>query len=486
MKKLGKAEKNKTTKMFNDAFENSIKSIERIPVKIKKNQQPIIVCDTTPPPMTYPIFSTESIAYTSLSTYPFRDGKKIGNPICDKGKGAFFEDMAIAVLADGCGLGNNVCNASKAAVNKILESIIDKIEQCKNTKEIAQLMVESTYEGHLAIINDGIESFQIGTATVIINVIVYSNQDEPIILTLSIGDCHSYKYSPIQMKTEQLTGSIRTSLNDVSDCGGRIGPFIDHLYPDLRNANIKLDRCNDGDIIIIATDGYHDNFDPTLLDYNPIDIGIDANDWNEASKTPYFLEKKQIWIERLITSIFKTSSSMCHFVEQLGDYVTETTQTSRKFVENHPGEKLPPDPHKFPGKLDHSTLLAYKVIKRIDAFEIINSIIPSYSSGLFGGQSISSAKLRASRPKKLFVKLHNRQIQTPRGDTSDPTSLYFSEKTSPHSMSPIHILSKESLVPLNPDDKPIAIKFNSDHSINPQKSINSRGSSPKQEHPSDY
>jgi hypothetical protein len=109
------------------------------------------------------------------------------------------------------------------------------------------------------------------------------------------------------METYQIIGDIRKNVRDVNDCGGRLGPQIERMYPDLRNAIIKIDECSNGDIIFVATDGFHDNFDPSLLDYQPTDVGFDVKTWKEAAELEHYQECKKNWMEKFISSFFKSS-----------------------------------------------------------------------------------------------------------------------------------------------------------------------------------
>jgi len=58
---------------------------------------------------------------------------------------------------------------------------------------------------------------------------------------------------------------------DVRDCGGRLGPYIEEGRPDLRNIELYFQRCYEGDMIIVVSDGVHDNLDPQILGVKPSD-----------------------------------------------------------------------------------------------------------------------------------------------------------------------------------------------------------------------
>jgi hypothetical protein len=57
----------------------------------------------------------------------------------------------------------------------------------------------------------------------------------------------------------------------------------------------------------------------------------------------------------------KLPRSPSMFTRKLIRHCINITRSSREFMENHPDKKLPPDYKRYPGKLDHSTCVAFKV-----------------------------------------------------------------------------------------------------------------------------
>jgi hypothetical protein len=47
--------------------------------------------------------------------------------------------------------------------------------------------------------------------------------------------------------------------NDVRDPGGRLGPTLEGGAPDLRNLRLYNYFCDENDIVVIVSDGVHDN-----------------------------------------------------------------------------------------------------------------------------------------------------------------------------------------------------------------------------------
>jgi hypothetical protein len=70
----------------------------------------------------------------------------------------------------------------------------------------------------------------------------------------NVGDCKAFVYSPVTRQLSDVTPEARVS-NDATDCGGRLGPYIDGSKPDLRNFRVRFIPVVEGDLLIICTDG---------------------------------------------------------------------------------------------------------------------------------------------------------------------------------------------------------------------------------------
>jgi hypothetical protein len=71
-----------------------------------------------------------------------------------------------------------------------------------------------------------------------------------------------------------ITAGSRTgaAATDARDSGGRIGPHIEG-NPDLRNLSVYFRNVDEGDVLILTSDGVYDNLDPQSLGLTPEDIG---------------------------------------------------------------------------------------------------------------------------------------------------------------------------------------------------------------------
>ena len=145
----------------------------------------------------------------------------------------------------------------------------------------------------------------------------------------------------------------------MTDCHGRIGPFVDG-EPDLRNASLTFAEVRDGDLVVVATDGVTDNFDPELL-------GVDAG----GPKAAFML--------RAINEHLTAYPTLVEVVESIFEFIVTTT-ASRRDQTAHTMHCVDADYKTFPGKLDHATLAVIRVEQRCPAdYFFIDSIVPYYN-----------------------------------------------------------------------------------------------------------
>ena len=83
--------------------------------------------------------------------------------------------------------------------------------------------------------------------------------------------------SPITRSDDSSCSSASRSKFDITDSHGRIGDNLD-----VSCVSFSVVECAEGDLIICASDGVHDNMDPEVLGHVPRDLGIDADCWNDA------------------------------------------------------------------------------------------------------------------------------------------------------------------------------------------------------------
>lgn len=129
-------------------------------------------------------------------------------------------------------------------------------------------------------------------------------------------------------------------------------------------------------MIILVSDGVHDNLDPQQLGKLPsdLDIQIKDNSWKELEKTrdkSLYSEaerRKNIFTSKFINALIGGEKSLqsgsrntpTSIVETLIAHANEVTKASREFMEQNPGTKLPKEYSQFPGKMDHATCVVFE------------------------------------------------------------------------------------------------------------------------------
>jgi len=138
-----------------------------------------------------------------------------------------------------------------------------------------------------------------------------------------------------------------------------LGPHLEGGYPDLRNLNFFSVSCSEGNLIFLVSDGVHDNLDPYHLGVSSKDLNL-KEDWShlpleqiEKVKSQYMLNV----LEQKLNGIYDPQN----VVNKLLDYSMNITEVGRKWMEENNGKKLPPDYLKYPGKMDHATVVCLKV-----------------------------------------------------------------------------------------------------------------------------
>jgi hypothetical protein len=123
------------------------------------------------------------------------------------------------------------------------------------------------------------------------------------------------------------------------------------------------------DIILLVSDGVHDNFDPQHLGKSPTDLNVKSDSWEEAEKKlPAEAEEaknsfRKNLLKDMIMEIVKEGNPVEPRLinKKLLDYCWTITDTSRKFMVENPTKKLPFDFVQFPGKMDHATIVSLKI-----------------------------------------------------------------------------------------------------------------------------
>eukprot|EP01125_Pyxidicula_operculata_P011840 TRINITY_DN3876_c0_g1_i2.p1 TRINITY_DN3876_c0_g1~~TRINITY_DN3876_c0_g1_i2.p1 ORF type:complete len:291 (+),score=71.37 TRINITY_DN3876_c0_g1_i2:507-1379(+) len=258
------------------------------------------------------------------------------------------------------------------------------ITSAKTTLDVGNLVVEALAHAHHAIISPKPDIWMAGTTTLLGGMCIEvekkkSEEDEEddegsddddennsdwYFLAIAVGDCKALHWSKRNKCITDLTEGNRMNLTDARDPGGRIGPYLKSGEPDLRNLRIVFSKIQSDDLILILSDGAHDNLDPQTLGKSPKDVGLkDVESWDDVD-----LDKgtkiKTKYMNDLITKIIFEKNKLLtpkQISKKIIEYCMNITEASRHHMEQNPNLALEDDYQRFPGKMDHTTCIAFKV-----------------------------------------------------------------------------------------------------------------------------
>ena len=172
--------------------------------------------------------------------------------------------------------------------------------------------------------------------------------------------------------------------------------------PDLRNFRVDLTPCEENDILILVSDGVHDNLEPFQIGLSPSEVAIeDHPTWESVDpqrkakiaadysifllhnllhakqngnlESPIFTSEECKNWKMPPLGIFRNDSdhvdellnsdhiSCYKIVQRLINHCLSTNQNAADFIQEFPNKKLPKDYQKYPGKMDHTTCLCVRV-----------------------------------------------------------------------------------------------------------------------------
>lgn len=312
----------------------------------------------------------------STSTYPYMESKKgrEGEPICDQYRIQVTPNHVVIAVADGCNWGMAPALAAYKASKGFVEFVNKARRRIGNTQRLAHICLQGLCAAHNEIIAGKIEEGKlIGTTTLlgglVAKVVLPQHQDNPrhsttdwVFVFASVGDCKAFLWVNKHQRIEELTPDSRNeNAADASDCGGRLGPYIDG-GPDLRNLEVFMSPCVEGDIIFVCSDGVHDNFDPQQHGMAPSEFGLDAPSWKEGDPSLVNQVKSEFRCKKMEEVVGRGEDvTVKTLTERLVAYCEKTNLPSQEFMQQYPGKRLPHDYTRFPGKMDHTTLVALRV-----------------------------------------------------------------------------------------------------------------------------
>jgi hypothetical protein len=319
-----------------------------------------------------------AVAHT-VATYP--NGSYGWQIVCDQFYVRAMGNRTVFALADGCGWGARPREAAIRAAEAVVEQIADRTVQLKinDTIDCKTVLLRSFNVAHRAIIEGKEDVFMAGTTTLLAGVLaeVDSEKNEWAAVVVSVGDCKCFVYNKNTDTVSDLTMGNRSNLHDARDPGGRLGPYFESGDPDLRNLAAYFWPLHEGDILFAVSDGVHDNIEPEALGKSAFEtaqilsatrhahlarvVPTDAN-WTEMDQN--VAEKLKtahmtLRLEQIISSIPPAErENVGNLVSAVMRNAIDVTLASRSFMENNPDKPEPEDHALFPGKMDHTTVVA--------------------------------------------------------------------------------------------------------------------------------
>jgi len=324
---------------------------------------------------TFSIFATNAdkrfIRALSVSTYPMVTDRKTGKigrdgePNADCLYACVYHNRAILAVADGCNWGTRSAKASHDALEGLSSYLTSHESEMTTLQHTGHLLLRAVCEANKKVYSAGTELWQIGTTTLLCGVVAEVIKDEAkdehewYWICASVGDCKVMLWNCGSGKVTDITRDNRCA--DMRDPGGRLGPYAGK-DPDLRNLALYFRAVKPGDILILCSDGVYDNFDPVFLGKKPRDIGLNYDDW-KAVPDDVVERSKESFVTNYAAGLLKPLSRVTPttLADTWIKHAVTQTAGARKFMEENPGKRQPNDYRLFPGKMDHTSALAYLV-----------------------------------------------------------------------------------------------------------------------------
>eukprot|EP01127_Copromyxa_protea_P015973 TRINITY_DN4681_c1_g1_i4.p1 TRINITY_DN4681_c1_g1~~TRINITY_DN4681_c1_g1_i4.p1 ORF type:complete len:1082 (+),score=187.13 TRINITY_DN4681_c1_g1_i4:1314-4559(+) len=210
---------------------------------------------------------------------------------------------------------------------------------------------------------------------------------------VGVGDCKAFLLSVSGDSSSCIASEItigsrnETNITDPCDPGGRLGPQQKQGDPDLRNLSCWFSPCSTGDIVLLCSDGVHDNLDPQTFGLPPSHFGLNYENWSDAPPKEV-VEVKRAYTLNLLQKFYSELYSVrgCvtlhNLTETIITYCFEQTLESRKFMETNPHLALPKDQVKYPGKMDHASCVCIKVGESHGALNLVSGEVEGLSTAM--------------------------------------------------------------------------------------------------------
>mmetsp|Transcript_46605 Transcript_46605/g.117355 ORF Transcript_46605/g.117355 Transcript_46605/m.117355 type:complete len:817 (-) Transcript_46605:7-2457(-) len=300
----------------------------------------------------------------SDSSYPTNPGG--WKPICDRFSYLQLGTRALACITDGCNWGQRSLEASKVANDTFMRYMQSKMEFINDAKEAGHHLLRAFSVAHDKIVEGKDDIWMAGSTTILGGVLLQLDElmcnDTPTwcFVCASLGDCKAYQWHAGEQRMEDLTFGNRGGA-DAKDPGGRLGPYLKGGRPDLRNLKLFFSLCQPDDIILLVSDGVHDNLDPQTLGKSPDELGLLCTKWEDLPAEEANVRRQRWATDFMQKMLGQTRPEPESFTNVLVEHSLQVNQRSRKFMLDYPSRRLPSDFKEFPGKMDHTTCMAFRV-----------------------------------------------------------------------------------------------------------------------------
>ncbi|KAL6059374.1 PPM-type phosphatase domain-containing protein [Balamuthia mandrillaris] len=341
-----------------------------------------------------------------------KSSERVGDPICDSYAVQVLPHHTIMAVADGCNWGEKPKEASRLACSSFIEYFRSSFDKMSTLKDVGRVLLRAFARAHTKILESGMPavsgekasprmeadgsqvrarkkttqvSFS-GTTTLIGGVLLELPSESAeqfgaqwAFVCASVGDCKAFLYSRSTGTVKDITRGNRPVSSDMKDPGGRLGPISDkHNNPDLRNLGLFMCPCEEDSILVLLSDGIHDNLDPEHLGLLPKDLQEDAGEsWDETKLLQLLKEqyRAKCFQEKVLregeSPMSITPALLTH---RLIQHCKDVTRPSRKWMQANPSRRIPNDRTRFIGKMDHATCLAVLVAPRHFAQQQVGSV----------------------------------------------------------------------------------------------------------------
>jgi serine/threonine protein phosphatase PrpC len=334
-------------------------------------------------------------------THTIDNRRRDGDPIADVYSVRIYDNGACFAIADGCGWGPRSFKAATKAIEGYSDYADKNIGSIENVRDAARFLLRAMCKAHEKIWEPPAHHWEVGSTTLLGAVLLKLDRDDssdsessfgpaPYVLVCSnIGDCKAFVISGGEDgEVYDVTVESKRTVKEKCDPGGRIGPYLDG-NPDTRNLLLSTIPIFPGDTIVLVSDGVHDNLDPETLGL-PLSksikrnvslaqklLKLDVDEVTQKINIPPDYETNKAWEaitieqsellkteyrEHLVGEFFASGASApSQLLAALFEHCTKSTKASREFMELDPSKVHPPDYEQYPGKMDHTTGVIYRV-----------------------------------------------------------------------------------------------------------------------------